>query len=191
MSNWFLPVSKTRYKFRNDSLLQFKKTGWMLSDACVTISDKGSMDMELIKTFVQHLDRFVRKHLPGSLSYVLLLDGHGSRRGVEWLNICQDKKCEVVQSPENTSHFLQPCDQFIKKVFQETIRSTRDSFCAEAITDTKAVGIRSMCGINGYQNITTQHVRDSWKETGLWPMDYGFSEKLRRRFDTLKERVEN
>ena len=47
-----------------------------------------------------------------------------------------------------------------------------------------------MWGINGYQNITTQHVRDSWRETGLWPMDHGFSEKLRRRFDTLKERGE-
>ena len=72
MSNWFLPVCKTRYKFKNGSLLQFTKTGWMPSEACVTISDKESMNispygnqfhMELIKIFVQHLDRFVRKTL--------------------------------------------------------------------------------------------------------------------------------
>ena len=98
MSNWFLPVSKTRYKFKNGSLLQSTKTGWMPSDVCVTISDKGLMDMELIKIFVQHLDRFVRKHLPGSLSYVILLDGHGSRGGVEWLNICQDKNVKLCRA---------------------------------------------------------------------------------------------
>ena len=63
------------------------------------------MDMELIKIFVQHLDRLVRNHLPGSLSYVLLLDGHGSRRRVEWLNICQD---EMRSFAEPGKHFAFP-----------------------------------------------------------------------------------
>lgn len=146
------------------------------------------MDMNVIKICVQHLDTFVRKHLPGSIPYVLVLDGHGSRKGVEWLCLCQERNCEVVQSPANTSHFLQPCDQFINKVFQETIRTTRDDLCKEAVTDIKAVGFRLMCAINGFQHITVKHVQESWKVTELWPVDYRFVDKLKRRKDELRDR---
>lgn len=44
-----------------------------------------------------------------------------------------------------------------------------------------------MCAVRGHQNIKTRHVQDSWKATGHWPMNYEFSETLRRQPDILKE----
>ena len=69
----------------------------MPSDDCATISDKESMGMK----FGQHVNRFGRKYLPYSTSYVLFLGDHGSRKGAERLNIARIKNemlCKALQN---------------------------------------------------------------------------------------------
>lgn len=84
------------------------------------------MEMEIIPKFIEHLDRFVRQVVPASKDYLLCLDGHSSRNGIEWLELAVEKKCQVVQSPSSTSQKLQPGDRDVNKSFQIIVRETRD-----------------------------------------------------------------
>ena len=70
---------------------------------------------------MEHIDRNVRKIVPPGTTFALCLDGHdwhASRNGFEWLELCVIKGCEVIQSPANTSYFLQPCDASINMCFK-------------------------------------------------------------------------
>ncbi len=112
MSAWFDPLPKESY---GGHILTGQD--WFPADGAVEMSEKWSMTREKIPSFVKHLDKYVRNILPSSTSYLLTLDGHKSRMGVEWLELCQQNNCEGVEPLAYTSHFLQPCDQFVNKAF--------------------------------------------------------------------------
>lgn len=177
MTNWFLPLDNEVYKFGDGELRKLTNRGWFPCDGHVAVSENGSMDMNIISIFIHHLNRFVRKFVPREKHYVLLLDGHSSRKGIDWLDLCEENGCEVVQSPANTSHFLQPCDRLVNKKFQHTVRETRDSLCLAAITDTKSMRFKFLCGVRGFEAISLADIRKSWEETGLWPMNFDFADR--------------
>lgn len=83
MARWFIPLDKALYKFEEGNLFSLARKIGSPSDGCVVMSGNGSMEKALIPIFIEHLDRFVRKHVPASLDYLLCLDGHSSRKGVE------------------------------------------------------------------------------------------------------------
>ena len=58
---------------------------------------------------------------------------------MEWLEICDKNKCEIVVSPENTLSFLQTCDQFVNKTFKKRMPATREEFAKSVILDTRSV----------------------------------------------------
>lgn len=60
--------------------------------------------------------------------YVLCLNSHSSRQGKDWSEFCIDYKREVMQSPANTSDFLQPFDNEVTKK-QYRFRTIRDEIC--------------------------------------------------------------
>ena len=63
-------------------------------------------------------------------SLLLLVDGHSSRNGGEWLAACESMNIVVVRLPANTTHILQPCDQFVNRRFQQTVCKTRHELLA-------------------------------------------------------------
>ena len=95
----------------------FTRPEWMPADATIRVTENGSMEMAILPAFIKHLDNFVRNVSGGKDSYLLTVDVHGSRNGYAWLEQCEEVGCEVVQSPANTSQFLQLCDQMINKRF--------------------------------------------------------------------------
>ena len=186
MSNWYLQLSEEKYKFEDGNLKRFTREGWFSSDACVVMVDNGSMTMEIIPIFMAHLDNFFRQFVQQERHYVLLLDGHSSRNGIDWLDFAKAHKC-VVQSPANTSHFLQPCDQDVNKAFQDTVRRVRDKFClaSSGNTDTRTIQSKLMFATAGLEAIGTTEIRRSWDITGLWPMNYRFTERFKRNKDEV------
>ncbi len=150
MSDWFDPLPKESYGGHT-----LTEQDWFAAYGAVQISEKGSMTRAIIPSFVKHFDKYVRNFLPSSTSSPLTLDGHKSRMGVEWVDLCQQNNCEVVQSPANTSHFLQPRDEFVNKAFQGA-EGTRGTPWAVALTNTKSVQFKQMCGMSGFHRIITQ-----------------------------------
>ena len=86
----------------------------------------GSMDKEVIIKEVKHINQHARKTVPANDYIILLLDGHSARQGEAWLRKCKKLRILVVKLLGNTTHLLQPCDQFVNKCFQRTVRSTKD-----------------------------------------------------------------
>ncbi len=117
--------------------------------------------------------------LPSSASYLLTLDGHKSRIGFEWLELCHKTQFKVLQAPADTSHFPQPCDKFANKAFQGAVRDMMDKVTSIAILNTKSVLLKLLCGIFGFHRIRTQYIRKRSKVTGLFPVDWDVSKRLR------------
>lgn len=69
------------------------------------------MEKETMRLLIDHVDQHVHKVYIEKGSIALLLESHSSRNGADWLLYPRSKGIEVVQAPNNTSHFLQGNDQ--------------------------------------------------------------------------------
>ena len=162
----------------------------MPDDAVVLTSENGSMEKRLIEFAVEHIARYVRKWVPQDRQYCLTLDGHSSREGWEWLEYSSTAGRAVVQSPANTSHFLQPCDQNVNKTFKQAMRKARDKLSAVTSVDIRTVRVNVMAGMAAYHAITSVSICNSFESTGMWPMDYRFLKRFqndRARKEVLRE----
>lgn len=90
----------------------------------------------------------------------------------------KESRIEVVQSPANTSHFLQPCDSTINKTFKKTTRKKRDLLNSISLLKFGSMQIKLMIGVAGFRALTPNIVKDAFVKTGLWLMDFHFVEFL-------------
>lgn len=132
---------------------KYIKPNWKPRNAVIKVSDNGSMEKPILAAAVKHINRLVRQFLPDE-QYPICLDGHSSGKGTEWIEECVKSGCKAVIQPENTSHFLQPCDQSINKRFNEGMRELRDAFRRVGTVDTRLVNFNLACVINAYKRIT-------------------------------------
>lgn len=88
MSNWFQPLNSDLLRRVNGQSVVLPSSTWFPEDCVVFCTENGSMDINVLPIFVQHLNKFVLKVVPAEKSFLLTLDGHGSRKGVEWLELC-------------------------------------------------------------------------------------------------------
>ena len=178
MSNWVEPLPSI-YKNSGEICRKFEQENWFPKDGVIKCTEKGSMEMSIMPAFIKHLNAYVRSFLPNDVSYLLSLDGHGSRNGVEWLELCSENRCEVVVSPANTSHFLQPCDQFVNKTFKMEMRTIRDEFAKSGILDTRSVRFNLVCGVHAYNTITVRDATASFARAGIFPFSPEFPEQFK------------
>ena len=68
-------------------------------------TENGSIDGDIIKAAVNHVNSFIREHVSPHKAVVLVLDGHASRNSMEWLQYSAENNLEIVRLPANTSHF--------------------------------------------------------------------------------------
>ncbi len=162
MTRWFDPLPDESYGGH-----VLTENNWFPSNSAVKMSEKGSMTSDIIPSFIRHLYMYVRRFLPATTSYLLSLNGHKPRNGCEWLELCRQNNCEVVQAPANSPHFLQPCDQFVNKAFKGAVRDMRDEVASMAIANTKSVQFTLMCGVFGFHRISTQDIKMSFQVTGF------------------------
>lgn len=188
MESWFEPLDA--FQVGDCKQLQWLSVpNWFPQDAVILMSENGSMEQSLMKLVIEHVNRFVRKFVPAEKSYCLTLDGHSSRGGIDWLNYCKDVGCEVVQSPSDTSHFLQSCDKKVNKTFNGAVRDARDALCAESFLDLTCVRTSLMLGIIGFHAVSPQCVFESFSACGLWPMDYRFMHRFQHEHDVKESRA--
>ena len=77
----------------------------------------------------------------------------------------------VVRLPANTTHILQPCDQFVNKIFQKTVLSTRDELLSMRHLSWANTAYKIKLTVAGYQSLTAEDARKSFVACGLWPMN--------------------
>lgn len=148
--------------------------GWFPKEAALHVTKCGSVDREIIVKIVHHINSHVRKTLSPSLSILLLVDGHSSRNGLEWLDACERMNIIVVRLPANTTHILQPCDRYVNRRFQQTVRKTRDDLLSMCHLSWANTAYKIKLAVAGYESITAEDARKSFVSCGLWPMDYRF-----------------
>ena len=141
-------------------------------------SENGSLEKRLIKFVIEHVNRYVRKFFLAEDAYCLTLDGHSSREGWQWLQQCKNFNCAVVQSPSRTTHFLQPCDQQINKLYKKAMRNARENTAKDTHLDTRTVQCGLMVGTAAFHEISVDAIKKSLERTGLWPMDYRFLDRF-------------
>lgn len=174
MSNWLLPLDKDSFSSLPIDLQRHTDSEWFTSTGVIVCSEKGSMTGALLEHFMRHLNNFVRTIVPPGLAYCVSLDGHKSRCAFGWLDFCKKNSIEVVQTPANTSHFLQPCDADVNRTFKRNTPSVRDSICKCALVDTKAIQFKLICGIAAWNRVTINDIKKSFEVTGTWPVNYRF-----------------
>lgn len=176
MSAWFAPIPLHPSK-ASEGIQRFCRPGWMPQDACIVTSENGSMTKDIMPLFMQHLHKAAESG--GSKRRenerrLLVLDGHGSRNGIDWLDFATDKGWEVVKSPANTSHFLQACDDRVNLRVQDGVKALRDSLLECIHMTTKSIPFKLMAAVAGHSSVSSIDIHDSWDTTGLWPMDFRF-----------------
>ena len=184
MERWFEPLNDSVFTDDHGNPEWYTKADWFPSEAVLVGTNRGSMDMATLPAFIQHFQRHVRKIVPGSQQVCLTLDGHSSRNGHEWLELCDVFHISAVQLPANTTHFLQPNDDSINLEFKQGLRTTRDSMLTRALVDFSDMRLKLMLGIAGYRSVTPDVVKLAYRNVGLWPMDFRFTRILE---DRLKE----
>lgn len=186
MSGWTQPLRGADVSsLKGTALERFTNEGWFPEDASIVMSENGYMEKRLVPLYMEHLNRHMRKFVNLSQKYLLTLDGHSSRKGLDWLEAATKNGCEVIQAPANRSHFLQPCDQHLNKAFAQTVRKTRDSLLSAASMDTKSVQFMLVCAIAAFDAIICSDIKRFFVDTGLWPMDYRFATRLMKKRDEL------
>lgn len=116
--------------------------------------------------------------MPPVLPNCMHLDGQSSREGYECLQMCKENKCEIVQSPSNTTHFLQPCDQDVNRSFKKSMRTYRGLSHKQKTLDMRTLRANLMVAALAYSTITIESIKLSFKKTGLWPMNYSFLDRF-------------
>ncbi|CDF33993.1 unnamed protein product [Chondrus crispus] len=80
----------------------------------------------------------------------------------------------AVELRANTTHMLQPCDQKTNKVFQQEIRRTRDLLLNMSHFSWANTAVKIKLAVAGHKALTSDIARASFREAGLWSMDFRF-----------------
>ena len=189
-SEWWAPVTGSFNDEPHGIILPFTKPGWFPGDGVIEVSKNGSMEGNLLATYVRHLDAFARRFVSQEEKILLCLDGHASRKSIEWLELCVERNIECIVNAANTSHFLQPCDQLINKRFHDCMREIRDEFCRQGHVDTTKVNFNFACAVYAWRNIGTKNVTNSFNVTGLFPFKRDFAVQFKRQEEDFKACIE-
>lgn len=195
MKRWWDPLRRRANRTGpiNPDIEQYFRENWMPEDAGIAVSENGSMTSELLPLYIKHLIRNARKYAPDeNLPLLLLIDGHKSRKGIEWIQEAMRNSIELVQSPANTSHYLQSNDQKVNLCMNRAGKLVRDVLVKESDMPATNINFKLIKGVHSHAAINADIVRSSWTLTGLWPMDYRFVQIARDAWDgRAAQRAEN
>ena len=111
------PLDKTSFTSDETGTHWLTNQEWLPGDVVIRCTENRSVDMPTLPFIADHIDSYVRRFVPRSQPIVLLLDGHSSRKGIEWVRKAEQLNIILVLLPAHTTHFLQPCDSDINKTF--------------------------------------------------------------------------
>ena len=179
MNSWAEPLDSRIFNLQG-GLEIYGRGEWLDNEAAICATPEGSMEIALMHSLIDHINRFFRKFTPQQNPILVLLGGHSSRNGFFWLMKATKLNAEVVKSPANASHFLQPCDSGINKKLHQHIRKTRDALLRNsAAASAGAPQFKIICASHALRSIAAADVIRSLDSAGLWPLGMRFVEPFR------------
>lgn len=185
LTKWFGPVTgrvHTAEKEIEKFIKQREEGGgshWFPKDGVIKVTENGSMEKDVIAAMMKHINKYVRNFVPEEKVYAITLDGHSSRKGIEWIEVCRENRAEAVVNASDTSQVLQPCDQDVNHVIQSSTRTMRDTFLRCGTFDTKQVTFNLACAIWAYEQVTAAHISCSFHRTCVFPLRPSFAEEFK------------
>ena len=171
---WKQPLSKSDFTNSYGVPHWLCEESWFPPETALHVTKCGSVDRNIIVKVAEHINNHVRKTIDSEKNIVLLVDGHSSRDGLEWLEACERLNIVVVRLLANTTHIIQPCDQFVNRTFQQTVRRIWDELLSMSHLSWANTSYKIKLAVAGHQAITPDDARKSFSKCGLWPMDYRF-----------------
>lgn len=84
-----------------------------------------------------------------------------------------------MQSPSNTTHFPQLCDELVNNTFQTSVCSIGDDFNKHARANTRRVQFNLVCGVHAFDSIRLSDIRESFNNVGIFPLQPTFGDSFR------------
>lgn len=82
---------------------------------------------------------------------------------------------EVVQLPNNTTHFLQSNDQDTNLTLNRAVRASVNYVAIkDPYVNVGDMGMQLKLGVAGFRALETSVITVSWERVGMWPMDFRF-----------------
>ena len=174
MKSCWVPLDPTAFTDETGITHWLCNKNWFPSDAGVFMTKHGSIPKEVIIKVVKHINQHARKTVPASDHILLLLDGNSSRQGGAWLHERQKLPILVVKPLANTTHLIQPCDQFVNKCFQRTVRSTRDMLWAMINLSWANKTFKITLAVARHSALTSDIARKSFVDADFWLLNFQY-----------------
>ena len=139
MESWTKPFSKQEFTNKTKGPHWLTNEDLQPKDCIIRCTETMYVDKNTMPFLAEHINRNIRQSVPHHQPVVLPLDGHSSRKGIDWVQYGKRRNIVVVLLPTSTTHFLQSCDNAIIKTFQGTVRATRDAQLKIAQTNVHAM----------------------------------------------------
>lgn len=84
-----------------------------------------------------------------------------------WLIEASARKQKFIQTPANTSHFLQPCDQTTNMRISFWMKRTVEALLSNHVLAVQSVQCKLTCGIEVHRQLLRTEIMHLWVKTGL------------------------
>lgn len=178
MSGWFdpLPLRADDVKIAPGGvdLRPYCSEDWFPSDGSVETSENGSMSSEIMPRFLEHLKKQTDKLYPHNCNThtVVTMDNHASRSLAEitWLETAVKLLQEILLSPANTTHFMQPCDQDVNKELSAWRIRTKEALLLNGIIGTSTQQCKLIMAVESHKRLARSAIVKSFEIIGMWPI---------------------
>lgn len=156
-SSKHIPLTKSQYYVRRNSTITYYTT------TTTGYVDKSCWD-RIIHKFLEVIRNVEKKE-----NILLLLDNLGIHNSLESITNCINNKVHLLYLPKYTTHFMQPCDQYIFLNFKKSLRNKYRRKLIMSDKD-KDICLELIENIENINNIITKEIiESSWEKIGLIP----------------------
>jgi hypothetical protein len=141
-------------------------------DALIIINDSGYTNENIATQYIHHfLQQSAEYRGPPEEKRLLILDGHSTHRGEQFLTIAEEYNITVLDLPAHATHLLQPldvkvfkqCKHFHQKAIDEAVHSFDFEYKLRTfLSDLPRIR---------RQSLTIRTILSGWKASGLWPVN--------------------
>lgn len=162
---WLDPLSqKDNFEFIPEDMKNFFAPGWKTPGHGIAITEQGSMIEEVLVAFIRNFAKHSREYTPDKTkAMLLLLDGHKSRCGLDWIEEAQKHNIEVVQTPANTSHYLQAGDRDVNPRLKKTGKEAATTLSKFIQISPVSAQFKLVKGTYGHDAISEGDIKVSWE----------------------------
>jgi len=134
------------------------------------VSDNGWTDCSLFVKWLHHFISFDKCSVDSPS--ILIIDGHGSHKSLEAIDLARDHGVTMITLPPHTTHRLQPLDVTFFKSLKANYNAAADSFLMS--NPGKRVTFFDMADLFGKAYCKSASIEKAvrgFEHTGIWPLD--------------------